>query len=95
MASIETIEKVFDCLKKRGFDLPDSFSSDDIEKIIMSVIECIDFGLTGHIDENFDGNQRAFAAAQGVQPPQVTQWIQKDFIVINGKLYSPRRDINI
>ena len=45
------------------------------------------------IDKHFEGNQRAFAAAQGVQPPQVTQWIQKDFIVVNGKLYSPRREL--
>lgn len=46
------------------------------------------------IDLHFDGNQRAFAAAQGVQPPQVTQWIQKDFIVVDGQLYSPRRELN-
>lgn len=45
------------------------------------------------IDLHFDGNQRAFSAAQGVQPPQVTQWIQKDFIVVNGQLYSPRRKL--
>jgi hypothetical protein len=93
MISVETIEKVFDCLKRSGFDLPDSFSNDDIEKIILSVIECIDFGLVQYIDEHFEGNQRAFAAAQGVQPPQVTQWIQKDFIVVNGQLYSPRREL--
>lgn len=42
---------------------------------------------------NFGGNQRAFAAAQGVQPPQVTQWVQKEFIVVNGNLYSPRREL--
>ncbi|MBK8187638.1 MAG: hypothetical protein IPK77_10615 [Cellvibrio sp.] len=45
------------------------------------------------IDLHFDGNQRAFATAQGVQPPQVTQWIQKDFIVVNGQLYSHRREL--
>lgn len=49
--------------------------------------------LLEFIDLNFDGNQRNFAAAQGVQPPQVTQWIQKDFIVVNGQLYSPRREL--
>lgn len=93
MNNVETIEKVFDCLKKNGFDLPDSFSNDDIEKIILSVVECTDFGLAQYIDEHFEGNQRAFAAAQGVQPPQVTQWIQKDFIVVDGQLYSPRREL--
>ena len=45
------------------------------------------------IDLHFEGSQRAFAAAQGVQSPQVTQWIQKDFIVVNGQLYSPRREL--
>ena len=45
------------------------------------------------IDLHFDGNQRAFASAQGVQPPQVTQWIQKDFIAVNSQLYSPRREL--
>ncbi len=93
MASIETIEKVFDCLKKRGFDLPDSFSNDDIEKIIMSVIECIDFGLTNHIDENFDGNQSAFGRAQDVSRQQVREWVEKEFIVVDGQLYSPRREL--
>lgn len=43
------------------------------------------------IGSNFNGNQSAFAAAQGVQPPQVTQWIKKGFIVVHGNLYSPRR----
>lgn len=45
------------------------------------------------IDLHFEGNQRAFAAAQDVQPPQVTQWIQKEFIVVGGQLYSPRREL--
>ena len=38
-------------------------------------------------------SQKAFADAQGVHPPQVTQWIQKDFIVVDGQLYSPRREL--
>jgi hypothetical protein len=42
---------------------------------------------------HFEGNQRAFATAQVVQPPQVTQWIQKGFIVVGGQLYSPRREL--
>jgi hypothetical protein len=49
--------------------------------------------LLEFIDLHFDGNKSAFAAAQGVQPPQVTQWIQKDFIVVDGQLYSPRREL--
>lgn len=42
---------------------------------------------------HFGGNQSAFAKAQGVKPPQVTQWLQKEFIVVNGQLYSPRREL--
>lgn len=49
--------------------------------------------LLEFIDLHFGGNQRAFAAAQGVQPPQVKQWIQKGFIVVDGQLYSPRREL--
>ena len=45
------------------------------------------------INQHFNGNQRAFAAAQGVLPQQVTQWLRKDFIVVDGKLYSHRRDL--
>jgi DNA-binding transcriptional regulator YdaS (Cro superfamily) len=51
------------------------------------------FTLLEWIDLHFEGNQRTFAAAQGVQPPQVTQWAQKNFIVVNGQLYSPRREL--
>ena len=49
--------------------------------------------LIDHIAANFGGSQTAFAEAQGVQLPQVTQWIAKGFIVVDGKLYSPRRDL--
>lgn len=49
--------------------------------------------LLEFIDLHFDCSQKAFADAQGVQPPQVTQWIQKDFIVVDGQLYSPRREL--
>lgn len=41
----------------------------------------------------FAGNQRVFAETQGVQPAQVSQWIVKDFIVVNSQLYSPRREL--
>ncbi len=47
--------------------------------------------LRDYIQENFGGSQRAFAAAQGVKPQQVTQWINREFIVVDNKLYSPRR----
>lgn len=50
--------------------------------------------LREYISKHFGGNQSAFARAQGVQKAQVTQWLAKDFIVVNHKLYSHRRDLN-
>jgi len=47
--------------------------------------------LLEYIKKHHGGNQAAFAACQGVQPPQVSQWISKGFIVVGGTLYSPRR----
>jgi DNA-binding transcriptional regulator YdaS (Cro superfamily) len=49
--------------------------------------------LIEYINERFCGSQRAFAESQGVMPPQVTQWLKKDFIVVNDTLYSPRREL--
>lgn len=49
--------------------------------------------LDEYIAANYNNNQRAFATAQGVKPPQVTQWLDKDFIVVNGSLYSHRREL--
>ena len=49
--------------------------------------------LETYIAERFNGSQAAFAAAQGVKPPQVTQWLNKDFIVVDDMLYSPRREL--
>ncbi len=47
--------------------------------------------LFEHIEKHYGGNQAAFAREAGVKPPQVTQWLDKKFIVVNGVLYSPRR----
>ena len=49
--------------------------------------------LLEHIKENYDGNQAAFARSEGVKRSQITQWINKGFIVVNGVLYSPRREL--
>jgi len=51
--------------------------------------------LKEYIDEKYEGFQIAFAYAQGVQPAQVTQWLKKEFIVIDDTLYSKRRDLKI
>ncbi len=37
--------------------------------------------------------KRDFAADIGVMPQQVTAWIKKEFIVIDGVMYSPRRSL--
>jgi hypothetical protein len=52
------------------------------------------YTLREYIDKEFGGNQAAFARAKGVKRAQVTQWINKDFIVVDGALYSHRRDLN-
>jgi transposase-like protein len=48
--------------------------------------------LDTYISSNYP-SQAAFAREVGVSPAQVTQWINRGFIVINGELYSPRREL--
>lgn len=50
--------------------------------------------LIKYIELNFNGSQAAFARHVGVKPQQVTQWIDKKFIVVDNILYSPRRTIS-
>ena len=50
--------------------------------------------LLDYIKKEHGGNQAAFAKAQKVKPPQITQWINKKYIVVDGVLYSPRRELN-
>ena len=49
--------------------------------------------LRAHIDEHHGGCQRTFAAAVGVKPQQVTKWLRMGCVVVDGVLYSARRDI--
>ena len=49
--------------------------------------------LHDYISKFYGGNQRRFAEAARVRPQQVTQWLAKDMVVIDGKLYSYRRDL--
>lgn len=51
--------------------------------------------LLNYIKKEHGGNQAAFALSEGVKPPQVTQWINKGFIVVDGVLYSPRRTLYV
>jgi hypothetical protein len=47
--------------------------------------------LRNYIKKHYADSQALFAATVGVQRQQVTQWLKKDFIVVEGHLYSPRR----
>nr|WP_071529128.1 hypothetical protein [Escherichia coli] len=51
--------------------------------------------LIEYINKFYRGNQASFARLTGVQPAQVTQWINKGFIVVNHTLYSPRRKVTV
>jgi len=49
--------------------------------------------LRAYIKKYYRDSQSDFARAQGVQRQQVTQWINKNFIVKDHVLYSPRREL--
>lgn len=53
------------------------------------------YTLLEWIEIHFSGVQKEFAAAQGVAPAQVTQWLKNNFIVVDNKLYSSRRELVI
>ena len=50
--------------------------------------------LIDYIKYKYGGNKAAFARANGVQPQQVTQWVNKGFIVVDGFLYSRKRKLS-
>lgn len=47
--------------------------------------------LKGYIEFYHAGSQADFARQMGVTPQQVTKWIKGEWVVIDHKLYSPRR----
>ncbi|EHJ9825988.1 hypothetical protein U0E17_000663 [Salmonella enterica] len=49
--------------------------------------------LTEYIEKHFNGNKAEFARHEGVLAPQVHKWIAMDCVVIDGVLYSPRREL--
>jgi len=49
--------------------------------------------LEEYIEHNHNGSQREFAESNKVKPPQVTQWLKKDIVVVNSKMYSFRREL--
>ncbi len=50
--------------------------------------------LIEYIETHFNGNRTAFGLAQGVSKQQVNKWLAGDFIVVNDRLYSVRRELN-
>lgn len=51
--------------------------------------------LTEYIEKYHAGSQADFARSCDVKPQQVTQWVNKGFIVVNHVLYSPRRSLDV
>jgi len=51
--------------------------------------------LIDYIQAEFNGIKAEFARAQGVKPQQVSQWLAKNFIVVNGVMYSYRRTLKL
>ena len=49
--------------------------------------------LLNYIKNHYGGRKSKFARKIGVAPAQITQWLKKDFIVVDHKLYSVRRDL--
>ncbi|WP_413724669.1 hypothetical protein [Sodalis sp. RH16] len=51
-------------------------------------------GLLEYIKTYFGGNQSEFARHMGVNRQKVNGWINDNWIVFDGKLYSPRREVS-
>lgn len=49
--------------------------------------------LIDYIDKYYGGNKSEFARVNDVLPQAITKWIAGDYIVIDGVLYSPRREL--
>ena len=47
--------------------------------------------LIDYINLNFKGNRSAFGRAVGVSRQHVNDWLVKEYIIVDGMLYSPRR----
>ncbi|MEN4541290.1 hypothetical protein ABEG79_22690 [Pantoea agglomerans] len=49
--------------------------------------------IVDYIDLYFEGNKSAFARRMNVTPQQVTKWVNDGWIIFDGQLYSPRREL--
>jgi hypothetical protein len=52
-----------------------------------------DYSLRTYLAEVFRGTQKHFAHIQGVSPNQAHRWVNTGYIVVDGRLYSPRRKL--
>ena len=48
--------------------------------------------ITDYIKANHP-SKASFARSQGINPQEVTKWINKGYIVLDGTIYSPRRKV--
>ena len=48
--------------------------------------------LERHIKLKFGNNKAEFARSMGVLDTQVTKWVRDNWIVADGRLYSPKRE---
>lgn len=49
--------------------------------------------LADYIKDNFGGNNSEFARHMGVDRQKVGLWVRSGWVVLNGALFSHRRDI--
>ncbi len=50
--------------------------------------------LRHHINVNYNGNVAEFARANGiVNRQQAHRWLAENWIVVDGRMYSPRREV--
>ena len=76
----------------REFDLDSKLTYDEF---MIEFFNSPILSLADHIMINHNDNNAAFARKNNVKPQQVTEWKNKGFVVADGKLYSPRRDLEI
>ena len=74
-------------------ELKDTIYEDQFDRICKALGLRDTPSLSWYIEVKFNGNKAAFARAQGVKPQQVSEWIKKNFIVVDGDLYSHRRTL--
>ena len=51
--------------------------------------------LSDYIDTHFSGVKGDFAAAQGVAPAQVTQWLNDDNLRVEGHMLKRDKDVRL